>query len=172
MKIFPKYYVRRLYRTNKLEEITKILLPWVDETLYQDSPFLLHSASYKLKRMGGVVAPKLFKKIVSDEILRLNELEDLKASLCLAIIESYRSYKPSKGKVDLVNWLSWNIPYQFSKLVTWRITHPIEPFEEASDTPENILLDPFSGNDYKIAIICEDLGLSKQVKYYYLNKGS
>ena len=170
MRIFPRFYALRLYRTNQLEDILDILDSWVDEVLYENSPFLRQVASYHLRPTGRSSSPRIFKRILANEILRLTEPEDLKAIVKLAIVVSYRNYKPSKGNVSLVNWLSWRIPYEVSKWVTWREAHPVEPFEEAFLPPE---IDEFERTfeiERQIVILSKDLGLEKQIKYYYLQK--
>ena len=170
MKIFPKFYTRRLYRVNKLEDILKILEPWIDKVLYKESPFLRQVASYHLRQFGSSSAPRLFKSIVAGEIYRLNEEEDLKASLRAAIVIAYRKYNPAKGNVSLVNWLSWKIPYEMSKWVTWKVTHPIEPFIEDFLPAEIIRFERTLEKERQIGILSEDLNLEKQVKQYYLRK--
>ncbi len=170
MKIFRRHYVLQLYRTSDLTDIINILNPWVDEIIYYDSPFLRQVASYHLRVFGSSSAPRFFKTILAGEILRLTELEDLKASIMLALVIAYRAYNPSKGNVSLVTWLSWKIPYEVSKLVTWKVTHPISPvdefyvsrdFDRFCDTVEIVK---------QIGILSEDLDLDKQTKYYYSRK--
>lgn len=170
MRIFRRFYVLRLYRAFKLEDILDILENWVAEVLCEDSPFLRQVASYHLRQHGSSYAPRFFKTVLANEILRLTELEDLKSSLKLAIIISYRNYNPSKGNVSLVDWLSWKIPYEMSKLVTWRVAHTVEPFEEAFLPVEIERFERTSETERQIAILSEDLGLDKQTKYYYLRK--
>lgn len=170
MRIFRRHYVLRLYRTNDLDNILDILENWIDEVLYEDSPFLRQVASYHLRRLGSSSAPRFFKKILANEILRLTELEDLKASVRMSVVVSYRNYKPSKGNVSLVTWLSWRIPYELSKLVTWRVAHPVEPFEEVFLLPDIVEFDETSERERQVVIISNDLGLEKQTKYYYLRK--
>jgi len=130
MKIFRKHYVRRLYHAKTLEEIVKVLEPWGEEVLQPDSLFLSQVASYKLRIYGCSYAPTIFKQALGRVFLQLYEMEDLRASLRLAIVEAYRSYDSGKGRVDYVNWLSWKIPYEMSKLLTWRIVRYIYPLEE------------------------------------------
>lgn len=170
MRIFKRYYARRLYRTNKLSDILDILEDWPGGVLYEGSPFLRQVASYYLNFYGGSYAPRFFKTIIADEILRLNEKEDLIGYLKLAIILSYRNYKPSKGNVSLVTWLSWRIPYELSKLVTWKVTHPIGPFDESFIPAEIERFEETFETERQVAILSEDLGLEKQSKYYYLQK--
>ena len=170
MKIFKRFYVRRLYRTNKLEEILDILDLWIEEVLYENSPFLRQVASYHLRPLGSSSAPRFFKRILAGEILRLNEEEDLRSSVLLSIIISFRKYNPAKGNVSLVTWLSWNIPYELSKLVTWRIVHPVGPFEEYFFSPEIKEFEEVCGIERQIDILSIDLGLERQSKYYYLQK--
>lgn len=168
MKIFPRFYVRRLYRVYKLSDVLRVLDPWIDDVLYPESPFLRQVASYLLRRQGGSRAPRFFKTVLAGEIWRLNEYEDLRASVQLAIVEAHRKYNPSKGKVDLVNWLSWNVPYEISKFIVWRIVAPIGPFSEAYTPSEIPLFEGISATERKIGILSEDLGLDRQTKYYYI----
>jgi hypothetical protein len=170
LKIFRKYYVRYLYTLNKLDDIIELLIPWIDEVLYKDSPFLLEVASYRLRKYGCSYAPKIFKTVIANEILRLNELEDLRSMVLLAIVISYRRYNPAKGKVDLTNWLSWTIPYELSKLVTWKITHPIEPAEVEYIHPE---MEEFEKNieiENQISILCKELNIPSWKTIDYLVK--
>jgi len=170
MKIFSRYYTRRLYWSFCLLDILDALTPWVKEILYEGSPFLRQVATYYLRPFGSSYAPRFFKTIIAGEILRLNEMEDLHASLFLSIIEAHSRYDPDKGNTDLVNWLSWTIPYEFSKLVTWRVTHPITPFEEAVEDPQRVEFESVFEKERQVVIMVDDLGLSRQLKYYYLNK--
>jgi hypothetical protein len=170
MKIFRKFYVRRLYRVYKLEDILEVLKPWVKEVLYENSPFLRQVASYRLRDQGGSSCPRIFKTILGNEIFRLMEIEDLEASLRVAIVVSYREYNPAKGNVSLVNWLSWRIPYELSKLVTWKVTHPIGPFDEAFSPAEIDIFERTFELERQIVILSKDLQIDKQAKYYYLKK--
>lgn len=170
MKVFRRHYVLSLYRTNKLEEILDILEPWISEVLHSDSPFLRQVASYHLRPLGSSSAPRFFKSILAGEIIRLNETEDLKAALRLSIIISYRDYNPSKGNVSLVTWLAWRIPYELSKLVTWRVVHPITPFEESFLPSEIEEFERTFEVKRQIGILSKDLDLDKQSKHYYLKK--
>ena len=169
MRIFPRYYARRLYRVSKLDNLIELLQPWIDEVLYYDSPFLRQVASYLLRRHGGSYAPRIFKRVISGEILRLNTLEDLRGVVNLAIVEAFRKHDPHGG-TDLPNWLSWYVPYEVSKLVTWRVFKPLEPFSEAVFSIELAEFENFDSSVSEIAIISSDLGLDRQKKYYYLNK--
>ncbi len=170
MKIFPKCYARELYHSVHLAEVTAILDPWIDEVLYSKSPFLRQVASYYLRVYGSSSAPRFFKNLIGDEILRLNEPEDLKASIHAAIIIAYREFKPYITDQSMVTWLSWRIPYEVSKLVTWRVIHPIGPFDECFLPPE---IDEFERTfevERQIGIISKDLGLERQSKSFYLQK--
>ena len=164
VKIFKKFYARRLYRACGLESILDILDPWVDDVLFEVSPFLRQVASYHLRPFGSSSAPRFFKTVIAHEILRLNEPEDLRAAVKLAVIICYRGYRPSKGNVDLVTWLSWRIPYELSKLVAWRKAHPIEPFEECFLPLEIEQFDRTLEVERQIGILSEDLGLGSQTK--------
>lgn len=170
MKIFSKFYARRLYRSYKLEEILTILDPWIDEVLYFGSPFLRQIASYHLRLLGGSSSPRFFKTVLGNEILRLTGLKDLKAFTFLSIIEAFRIYNPSKGNVNLVTWLAWRVPYELSKLVTWKVTHPIGPFEEAFLPPDIEDFERTFTIERQVDILSKDLKLEKQTKYYYLEK--
>ena len=170
MKIFPKAYARQLYHATHLAEIIAILDPWIDEVVYPKSPFLRQIASYFLRPFGRSSAPRFFKNLVGDEILRLNDFEDLRSSIHLAIIKSYRDYKPYLSDQSLVTWMSWKIPYEVSKLVTWQVTHPIGPFEESFFPPEILDFENTFEFERQVDIISKDLKLEKQSKYYYLQK--
>lgn len=170
MKIFSRYYVLRLYRTNKLVEILEILEPWISEVLYKNSPFLRQVASYHLRVFGSSYSPRFFKNIIANEILRLTEQEDLYSIIRLAIIICYRNYDPSKGNVSLVTWLAWRIPYEVSKLVTWRVTHLISPFIEEFLPTEIEEFERTFELERQIGIISKDLELDKRSKHYYLRK--
>jgi hypothetical protein len=169
MKIFPRKFVRQLYRTNNLEEILSILSPWITLVAKPQSPFMRQVASYLLRKQGGSYAPRFFKEIVASEIIRLTESEDLTSILNLSIIESFAEFRPGKG-TDLVNWLSWKIPYHCSKLVTYRAIHSIEPCERSA-IPKNLTeFEGIEATKRKVAIICSDLGLKRQNRYYYLKE--
>jgi hypothetical protein len=170
VKIFEKFYVRRLYRAKTLNEILNILDPWINEVLYINSPFLRQVASYHLRKFGSSYAPKIFKNTIGNEILRLNDFEDLRSCIILSIIESYRAYNSMKGNVNLINWLSWKIPYEVSKLVTWRVTHNIYPFNEEFNDPLINTFEDQNRIEYQINLLCSDLNLDSQTKYYYLRK--
>jgi len=170
VKIFRRYYVLSLYRTNKLEEILDILEPWINEVLCIDSPFLRQVASYHLRPFENSASPKFFKNILANEIVRLNEIEDLKAAIRLSIVISYRDYNPSKGNVSLVNWLAWRIPYELSKLVTWRVVHSISPFSEDFLPSEVEDFERTFEVERQIGILSKDLELNKQSMHYYLRK--
>ncbi len=170
MRIFQRTYALRLYRTNKLEKILEILEPWIDDVLYMGSPFLRQVASYHLRVAGSSYAPRLFKTVLASEIIRLNEMDDLKASLRLAIIIAFRMYDLSKGNVSLVTWLAWKIPYELSKLVTWRIFHPVEPYSEDYLPFMRCKFERTFEKKRQTAILAADLKLDKRSKYYYLKK--
>lgn len=166
MKIFPKYYVRRLYIASSLEEIIKTLTPWKMAVLYPGSPFLRQIASYFFPE--GSNTPRFFKQILGDEILRVMGAEDLGSVIDLAIVASYRRFNP-KG-VDLITWLSWMIPYECSKWVYWRELHSV-----LLDEKVDVALNEFESRDWRedrIAILCDEVGLCKQSKYYYSGRNS
>jgi hypothetical protein len=140
-------------------------MPWVKETASEAGPFFWQVSSYYLKKHGGSYAPRLFKKIISKEIIKLNEEEDLRSIILLSIIESYREYNSSKGSVDLVNWISWMVPYKVSKMVTWRVTHPVEPSDLCVDEPQ--VLD---NTEKQISIIGRELGLTGKQRKFYRSK--
>jgi hypothetical protein len=170
LRIFHKAYARQLYHASHLAEVIAILDPWIDEILYPGSPFLRQVASYFLRPYGRSSSPRFFKNLVGSEILRLNELEDLKSSINLAIVISYRDYKPYYSDQSRVTWMSWRIPYEVSKLVTWRVVHPIEPCEECFLPLEIEEFNRVFEIKRQIGIISKDLCLEKQYKYYYLQK--
>jgi hypothetical protein len=170
MKIFSKFYVRRLYRTRTLNEVLSVLDSWIDEVLYRDSPFLQQIASHFLRKYGSSYAPRFFKRVLGNEILRLNHYDDLRSCVILAIIESYRDYNPAKGNITLVNWLSWRIPYEVHKLVTLTETKIIVPVDIEFKDP---MIERMEDSDYinhQIDIVCSDLCLGKQVRYSYKQK--
>jgi hypothetical protein len=145
----------------------KICDDWAEEVIYLGSPLLRQIASYSLRRLGGALAPRLFKQLLGDEMLRVMGKPDFKASLLLGVVVAYRRFEPEKGNMTLINWLSWVAPYETSKHVYWRELHPIEPFEEAYFLPELEEFEASSVIDRKIDILAEDLGLDKQRKLYY-----
>jgi hypothetical protein len=153
VRIFPKYYARRIYFARNLEKIIEELNPWIDEVISGPTPFLQRVSGYILKNQGHGCAPDIYKKVVSTEIIRLTGHKDLKAIVFLAIVESYRKYDPSKGRCDIVTWLAWQIPYIVSKWVTWKVTHPIEPVIESVDPAEP----EFNTLDRHIGIISKEL---------------
>jgi len=168
VKIFQKYYVRRLYRATSLDDITKILLPWAKDVARPDSPFMLQVSGHLLKSVGGVLAPHILKRLMAHEICRVMFRKDLEASIMLSLIETYRRHDMTKG-VDIVNWLSWITPYECSKLVYWRDIHP----SDWQDTPElDIESTIDSSVSVRIQLLCDILGLSKQLRYYYRRKFS
>lgn len=167
MKIFPKRYFLKLYYSKDLNEILSILDSWIDLVTKPNSPFLRQIASYHLRLYGSSYAPRIFKRVIADEMLRLNEKEDIRATINLAIIESYREFDPKKG-TDLITWLSWRIPFHCSEWLTYQVTHPIEPFDESVLSPEIIKFEELLHSGEKVAIISQDLELSRFTKHYYL----
>lgn len=162
LRVFSKYYVRRIYRDKTLPQLLSTLDSWVDKSLQTRSKLLLQTTGYILWPVGGVFAPFSLRDIVIKEILRLNDYEDLRSSLILSIIEAYREFIPDHG-TDIVNWLARRVPYLFSKVITWRIFHGIdENFSYSIDFSIDFRVD-----DVRVDLISEQLGLSPQLKRYY-----
>ena len=61
-----------------------------------------------------MLAPPSIKEAMSLLISKTYEREDIVQSIIAAFIEAYRTWKPNKGS-DLINWLSWRVPYLTSK---------------------------------------------------------
>lgn len=165
MKIFPRYYARRLYRTTSLEEILETLISWKTLVLRPGSPFLRQIASYFFPT--GSSTPRFFKEVLGDEILRVVGREDMESIIDLAIVASYRRFNP-RGGTGLVGWLSWTIPYECSKWVYWRGLHPVfgeEYYDVALEEFET-----YNWTKERIAILCNEAGLCKQSKYYWSGK--
>lgn len=131
----------------------------------EESPFLRQVASYFFPT--GSNTPRFFKQLLGDKILQATGIEDMKAILDLAIVSAYRRFK-SKGGTDLITWLSWMIPYECSKWVSWREQGPVLQDEEIS-----LDIEEFESRDIdeeRISVLCDEVGLCKQSKYYWLRR--
>ena len=140
---------------------------WADEVIYPGSPLLRQIAAYRLKKIGGAKAPRFFKQLLGDEILRVMGKADLKASLLLGVVVAYRRFEPEKGTMTLINWLSWVAPYEASKHIYWRQFHPVEPFDEEYIPAGLEEFESLNVIDHRIGILADDLGLDRQKKLYY-----
>ena len=160
MKIFPKKYFRELCQSKSLEESLTILQAWIVLVLVPNSPFLRQVSTYHLREFGSSYAPRFFKKIVSQEILRLYESEDLKSLLTLAIIESYREFDPDRG-LSRLNFMSWRIPYLFARQIKIRKTHLIEPFEEAYYPDDYKIIEETDWGKFHFDIIYKEAKVSR-----------
>lgn len=162
MKIFHRRFARLIYISENLEELLINLRPWINIVNRPDSPFMLQVASYFLRKQGSSAAPKFFKQIVASEIFRIIGKEDIECTILLAIIDAHKHFLYGKG-TDIVNWLSWRVPYITSKYVRCIEVNSIEPFEEAYE-------EDYSRLDYKnrqLDIIARELRMSGSHKEYY-----
>lgn len=162
MKIFQKRYVRLIAISRNLEELLENLNSWVEQVNTPISPFMLQVSSYFLRKQGSSAAPKLFKRIVASELYRLAGSEDLKCTILLAIIDAYKTHDYNKGS-NLINWLSWRIPYITSKYLQCIQVRYIEPFIEEYEPDYSII----EGKNKQLDIIFEDLKLPRTHRQYY-----
>ena len=139
LRIFPKYYYRRLYGVSDLEEIVEILLPWTSWVLKMDHRFLMRVAGFGL---GDLSKPAWQKRIWVKELLRVNDFEDLQQSLLEAIVVTYHKFDLDKAHATVREWLAWRLAPEFAKLVSPLERKPVEPFDLYYEDP---LLAEFEG---------------------------
>jgi hypothetical protein len=142
MKIFPKRFVRQLHHAKSLDDVIKILVPWTDKVVYDGSVVLKRVAYYVYSRRGITSPTKFLLTVMAEEIYRVTGLEDLKQILLLSVTICYRKYNPLRGNCDLINYLSWMVPYEASKLISWKAIHPIGP--------ESLLIEPIEPEFFSI----------------------
>ncbi len=166
MKIFHKRFVRLIHLSKNLDELIYNLQPWIEEVNKPDSPFMIQTSTYFLRRQGSSLAPRFFKKVVASELYRLTGKEDMKATILLGLIEAYRTFLYGKGS-NISNWLSWKIPYIVSKYIQPIQVKYIEPTNEFYEEDYSLIDDKKNFLD----IITNNTEISNSQKKYYLSKG-